>query len=89
MEILLSFLGSSGVILVFIVIGIILYVKQRNAQQNDVPALDLVDAKKLDDMVASQVERALKPLLSKEGYSQESIEEALTRTSLGAKQFTR
>lgn len=68
------------------IIGIALlvfFIKQVKGQEYDIPPLDLVDAKKLDDMVASQVEEALKPILRSQGYPQEQIEQALTRTSLG------
>ena len=74
------------------IVGIALFfffIKQSKGQEYDIPPLDLVDAKKLDDMVSKQVEEALKPILETEGYPQEQINEILTRTSLGGKTFKR
>ncbi len=73
-----------------LVIAFILYLRQRKAQSEiDIPPLDLVDAKKLDDLVTKQVEEALKPLLESKGYTEEQMKEILTRTSLGKKTFRR
>jgi hypothetical protein len=54
-----------------------------------IPPLDLVDAKKLDDVVSKQVESVLKPMLERANYTTEQIGQILTRTSLGRIQFRR
>jgi hypothetical protein len=74
------------------IIGIVIFfffIKQKKGQEDTIPPLDLVDAKKLDDMVSKQVEDALKPILQSEGRNQEQIEQILTRTSLGGSSFRR
>lgn len=71
------------------VIGLFFFLRQRKAQEKDIPPLDLVDAKKLDDMVSKQVEEVLKPMLQSKGYNEEQIKEILVRTSLGGKSFRR
>jgi len=75
--------GIIGVVVLFFII------RQIMMQGKDIPPLDLVDAKKLDDMVARQVEEYLKPLLSSKGYSEDEIKEILTRTSANGKRFRR
>lgn len=65
------------------------FVQQRRAQANIVPPLDLIDAKKLDDMVAGQAQEYLRPLLSQQGYAEEEIQQILTRTSVGRPTFRR
>jgi hypothetical protein len=82
-------LQSSGPIVFVIVIVFIWFLIQRKAQENDIPPLDLIDAKKLDEMVSNQVELALKPMLQSNGYTEEQINQLLTRTSLGRPQFRR
>lgn len=59
-----------------------LYLRQKKAEAGKIPPLDLIDAKKLDSTVASKVQAALLPLLQSEGYSDQDIEQILTRTSL-------
>jgi hypothetical protein len=54
-----------------------------------IPPLDLVDAKKLDDVISKQVELAIKPMLEKGNYTTEQISQILTKTSLGKIQFRR
>jgi hypothetical protein len=55
-----------------------------------IPPLDLMDAKKLDDMVSGQVEEALRPILQSNGYTEAQMEEILTRTSVsGNRTFRR
>jgi hypothetical protein len=71
------------------VIVFIWFLIQRKAQENDIPPLDLIDAKKLDEMVSNQVDLALKPMLQSNGYTEEQINQVLTRTSLGRPQFRR
>lgn len=71
------------------IIGVIFFLRQRKGQELDIPPLDLVDAKKLDDMVSKQVEEVLRPMLQSKGYAEEQIKEILTRTSLGGKTFKR
>ncbi|MCA6536932.1 MAG: hypothetical protein IM585_22440 [Pseudanabaena sp. M135S2SP2A07QC] len=66
-----------------------LFVQQRLAQEEIVPPLDLIDAKKLDDMVAGQAQEYLRPLLSQQGYAEEEIQQILTRTSIGGPTFRR
>ena len=75
--------GIIGVVVIFFII------RQIMMQGKDIPPLDLVDAKKLDDMVARQVEDYLKPLLSSKGYTDDEIKEILVRTSAGGKRFRR
>jgi hypothetical protein len=58
-------------------------------KENYIPPLDLLDAKKLDDMVSAQVSEALRPILQSEGHTEDGIKEILTRTSLGQKRFER
>ena len=83
----LAFLGTIAPFVgIFIVYS---YVKQKRAQENIVPPLDLIDAKKLDDMVSSQAQEYLRPLLSKQGYAEEEIQQILTRTSIGRPTFRR
>jgi hypothetical protein len=82
-------LQSSGPIVFIFVIVFVWFLIQRKAQENDVPPLDLIDAKKLDEMVSNQVELALKPMLQSNGYTEEQINQVLTRTSLGRPQFRR
>jgi hypothetical protein len=55
----------------------------------DIPPLDLIDAKKLDDAVSKQVESVLKPMLEQAHYTSDQISQILTRTSLGRTQFRR
>lgn len=87
---ILSILGGiSGISLPILIVVLFLFLRQRKAQEYDIPPLDLVDAKKLDDMVSKQVEEVLKPMLQSEGYAEEQIEKILTRTSLGGKTFRR
>jgi hypothetical protein len=62
---------------------------QRKAQEYDIPPLDVLDAKKLDEMVAKQVELSLLPLLRSKGYQEEQIDQILTRTSIGRKTLRR
>ncbi|MBK1990142.1 hypothetical protein A0J48_021880 [Sphaerospermopsis aphanizomenoides BCCUSP55] len=74
------------------VVGIVLlifFLRQKKGQDLDIPPLDLIDAKKLDDMVSKQVEDVLKPLLENKGYTEEQVKQILTRTSLGNKTFRR
>lgn len=71
------------------IIGVIFFLKQRKGQELDIPPLDLLDAKKIDDMVSKQVEEVLRPMLQSNGYAEEQIQEILTRTSLGGKTFKR
>lgn len=74
------------------VVGIVLlifFLRQKKGQEFDIPPLDLIDAKKLDDMVSKQVEDVLKPLLQNKGYTEEQMKQILTRTSLGGKTFRR
>jgi hypothetical protein len=74
------------------VVGIVLlifFLRQKKGQELDIPPLDLIDAKKLDDMVSKQVEDVLKPLLQNKGYTEEQMKQILTRTSLGSKTFRR
>jgi len=65
------------------------YIRQMRAQALYVPPLDLVDAKKLDDMVARQVEEYLRPLLVSKGYTDKEISQILKRTSPGGGKFRR
>lgn len=90
MGFLLTFLSSLGVV-GFLILGVIifLYLKQRAAEANTIPPLDLVDAKKLDTMISAKVEIALRPLLLELGFSDEEIEEALVRTSAVSPKFRR
>jgi cell division protein FtsW (lipid II flippase) len=94
MEAILYFLGAlaGSWLSISILIGIIVlvfFLRQRKGQELDIPPLDLVDAKKLDDMVAKQVEEYLRPLLESKGYQEEQIKEILTRASLKGKTFQR
>jgi hypothetical protein len=74
--------GSLGAFAPIVLITFLwFFVKQRKGQENDIPPLDLVDAKKLDDMVSKQVEEALRPILQSNGYTEAQMEEILTRTS--------
>lgn len=85
-----AILGALGSLALPIGIVILfLFLRQRKAQEYDIPPFDLIDAKKLDDMVSKQVEEVLKPMLESEGYPEEEIEQILTRTSLGGKKFRR
>jgi hypothetical protein len=87
---ILSLIGGPAIIItIIIIIGIVLFIKQSKAQEYDIPPLDLVDAKKLDDMVSKQVESVLKPMLENKGYNEEQIKEILTRTSAGSPRFRR
>ena len=61
---------------------VFLYLRQKKNEAGKIPPLDLIDAKKLDATVASQVQTALLPLLQSEGYSEQDIDKILTRTSL-------
>ncbi len=71
-----------GLSIIFSVILLILYIRQSKARERDIPPLDLIDARKLDDMVSKQVEEYLAPLLQSKGYTEEQIKEILTRQSL-------
>ncbi len=88
---LLSNIGGTGglFVLIFLIGGIVFFLKQRKGQELDIPPLDLLDAKKIDDMVSKQVEEVLRPMLQSKGYAEEQIQEILTRTSLGGKTFKR
>lgn len=84
------FAGLGGFFPIVIIVLLWFFVKQRKGQENDIPPLDLVDAKKLDDMVSNQVEEALRPILQSNGYTEAQMEEILTRTSvLGGRTFRR
>ena len=61
---------------------IYLYFQQKKAEENTIPPLDLLDAKKLDSTVEMRVQAALKPVLAKEGYSDEDIQQIFTKTAL-------
>jgi hypothetical protein len=65
----------------FIIWFLYKFLVQRKAQEYDVPALDRIDAMKLDALVSQQVEAALKPMLQSNGYSEEAIRSILVRTS--------
>ncbi|TAG94067.1 MAG: hypothetical protein EAZ09_12265 [Oscillatoriales cyanobacterium] len=83
-------LGSTASLVpIAAIIGVIFFLKQRKGQELDIPPLDLLDAKKIDDMVSKQVEEVLRPMLESKGYAEEQIQEILTRTSLGGKTFKR
>ncbi|MEZ2318929.1 MAG: hypothetical protein ACBR15_08030 [Microcoleus sp.] len=83
-------LGSTASLVpIAAIIGVIFFLKQRKGQELDIPPLDLLDAKKIDDMVSKQVEEVLRPMLQSKGYAEEQIQEILTRTSLGGKTFKR
>lgn len=83
-------LGSTAYLVpIAAIIGVIFFLKQRKGQELDIPPLDLLDAKKIDDMVSKQVEEVLRPMLQSKGYAEEQIQEILTRTSLGGKTFKR
>ncbi|MBD1803879.1 hypothetical protein H6F98_00095 [Microcoleus sp. FACHB-SPT15] len=79
----------SGIVPVIGIILLVFFLRQRKGQEIDIPPLDLVDAKKLDDMVSKQVEEVLRPMLQSKGYKEEQVKEILTRTSLGGKTFRR
>ncbi|MBZ8180735.1 hypothetical protein [Oscillatoria salina] len=87
MQWLLATIG--GLLPIIGIVGLFFFLRQRKAQEYDIPPLDLVDAKKLDDMVSKQVEEVLRPMLQTEGYTEEQIKEILTRTSLGGRTFRR
>jgi hypothetical protein len=83
-------LGSTASLVpIAAIIGVIFFLRQRKGQELDIPPLDLLDAKKIDDMVSKQVEEVLRPMLQSKGYAEEQIKEILTRTSLGGKTFKR
>jgi hypothetical protein len=63
--------------------------KRRDGRAGSVPPLDLADAKKVDEMVSKQVEAALKPLLQADSYTEDQIQQILTRTSAGTRVFRR
>ncbi len=85
-----SIIGLVGTATPFIILILLFFfIRQRKAEESYIPPLDLVDAKKLDDMVSKQVEEYLRPLLTSKGYEEEEIKQILTRTSLGAKTFRR
>jgi hypothetical protein len=69
---------------VFLVMFFIFIFNPRN-----IPGLDLVDAKKLDDTISKQVESVLEPMLERGNYTSEQISQILTKTSLGRIQFRR
>jgi len=71
------------------IVALVFFLRQRKGQEEDIPPLDLVDAKKLDDMVAKQIEAALKPILRSDDYPEEQIQEILTRTSVKGRVFRR
>jgi uncharacterized protein YneF (UPF0154 family) len=90
MEIIFNLFSSLGGLTPIIIIGgIYLYYKQSKAQEYDIPPLDLVDAKKIDDMVSKKVEDVLRPMLQSRGYNEEQINQILTRTALGGSNFRR
>ncbi len=89
MQIISWLAGLGSFVPIIAAVLLIFFLRQRKGQELDIPPLDLVDAKKLDDMVAKQVEEYLKPLLQNKGYNEEQIKEILTRTSLGGKPFRR
>jgi uncharacterized protein YneF (UPF0154 family) len=79
------------VLLIIFIIGgtIFLVLKHRHDEEKTIPPLDLVDAKKLDDMVVRQVEGTLQPILLNKGYAEAQIQEILTRTSTRGQTFRR
>jgi hypothetical protein len=80
----------NDLIIAGVVLGLLIFFFfLKKGQEVDIPPLDLLDAKKLDEMVGKQVELALKPLLQSKGYQEEEIEQILTRTSLSKKTFRR
>lgn len=81
--------GVLAIVGVFSIVLLFLYIRQRKAQERDIPPLDLLDARKLDDMVAKQVEEYLAPLLESKGYTEEQIKEILTRQSLPRTHYQR
>lgn len=87
---ILSLIGGwTTIITIVVIFGVVLFLKQSKAQEYDIPPLDLVDAKKLDDMVSKQVESVLKPMLQTQNYNEEQIKQILTRTSSGNPRFRR
>lgn len=77
-----------GAVLLYLVIKY-LFIKQKKGQDETAPPLDMVDGKKLDAMVEDQIKKALKPLLTSDGYSDQEISSILTRTSSGIPRFRR
>ncbi len=82
-------LASSGFGIFIFAFGVYFLWQQRKSQEIDIPPLDVLDAKKLDEMVAKQVELSLLPLLRSKGYQEEQIDQILTRTSMGRKTLRR
>jgi hypothetical protein len=79
-----AILGGFGVLILPIFgVGLWIFLRQRKRGEETIPPLDLVDAKKLDDMVSKQIQAALKPMLRSDGYSDDQIRDILTRTSSG------
>ncbi len=88
-----TFLNAIGTVISGFFLGvaviIFLYLKYRQDEEKTIPPLDLIDAKKLDDMVVKQVEASLKPLLLSKGYAEEQINDILTRTAGVGRRFRR
>lgn len=79
----------TGMLPIVGVIFLILFLRQRKGQEKTMPALDLIDGRKLDSMVSQQIDAALKPFLIAEGYSNDEINTILTPNSLGGPKFKR
>lgn len=87
MNFLTGMIGSLSSI--FIPLMLLFLWTRRDGRAGTVPPLDLADAKKLDEMVSKQVEAALKPLLQADSYTEDQIQQILTRTSAGTQVFRR
>lgn len=78
MQIFIGLIGFGLVIFCLAAIyALVLLIQQRSAEQGDVPPFDLIDAKKLNDRVAQQVAKAVRPLLESQNYSPAEIETLL------------
>lgn len=90
MNYLMMMISSMGLVpLLIFGILVFFYLKQKKDEAGKIPPFDLIDAKKLDATVDSNVKAALLPFLQAEGYSKEDIEKILVRTSLLGKPGTK
>lgn len=83
LAILFSILGIYAQIFFFQSIGWVL--ARKLGGKLDFFPLDLIDATELTDMVDTQVEQYLTPLLQSKGYSEDKIKEILTVKPVGSR----
>jgi hypothetical protein len=90
MDFILSLFSGLGTLTPIVgIVLLVFFLRQSKAQEFDIPPLDLLDAKKLDEMVSTQAQAVIRPMLQSKGYTEEQMKQILTRTSVGGNAFRR